>query len=77
MFKLIRSSKVLALGVGSAVLAVASSASAALSVDQQAAVDSITLMITDFGSWAWTAVIALVAVTIGIKLFKKFTGKGT
>lgn len=59
------------------VLATASNSVAALSLDQQAAVDSIDLLIADLSTWAWAAVLTMMGVMIGIKLVKKFVGKAT
>jgi hypothetical protein len=55
----------------------ATHASAALTVDQQSAVDSIDLLISDLSTWAWAAVLTMMGVMIGIKLVKKFVGKAT
>ncbi len=54
-----------------------SNALAVLSTDQQAAVDGVNTLITDLTTVAWAMVLAILSVTIGIKLMKKFLGKAT
>jgi len=55
----------------------AGNAFAALTTEQQAVADSIDTMITDWSTWAWGALLAIVAFGIGAKLAKKFMGKAT
>ena len=39
-------------------------AHAALSIDQQAAVDSIDLLIADLSTWAWAAVLTMMGLEV-------------
>lgn len=63
--------------VGGAVVMAATSAHAALTTDQQAAVDSIQNLISDLSSAAWSITLAVSGVLIGIGLYKKFFHKAT
>lgn len=66
------------IGVMTVALAVtASNALAVLSIDQQAAVDSITTLIADLSTVAWGIVLTMLGVMLGIKLVRKFLGKAT
>lgn len=58
-------------------MAAPATAMAALTADQQAAVDSITTFIADMSTVAWGFVLSVTGVLIAIKLFKKFTRSGT
>ena len=70
------SSAKMAIGAGITALTLsATNAMAELSVAQLAVTDSIDLLITDLSAWAWTAVLAIVGVFVGIKLLKKFVFK--
>jgi len=60
-----------------AMVLLATSAFAVLSVDQQAAVDATALLVTDLTAMAWTFVLSVMGALVGIKLFKKFFGKST
>ncbi|MEQ3693605.1 MAG: major coat protein [Thalassolituus sp.] len=53
------------------------SANAALPTDAQAAVDGIGTFANDMIAWAWPVVTTVVLASIGIKLFKRFSGKAT
>lgn len=66
---------VVAVVTGVALLPVA--AHAALSIEQQAVVDSITALITDLTSMAWTLVLSVTGTLIALKLFKRFAKSST
>ena len=53
------------------------SANAALPAEAQTAVDSISTFSDDMIAWAWPVVTTIVLASIGIKLFKRFSGKAT
>ena len=69
--------KIKAIILSLAMVLLASSAFAALSVDQQAAVDATTLLVTDLTAMAWTFILSVMGALVGMKLFKKFFGKST
>jgi cellobiose-specific phosphotransferase system component IIC len=51
---------------------VSTSASAALSASEQAAIDALALKVSDLETGAWTILIAVMIALIGMSLFKKF-----
>ena len=53
----------------------AGNAMAALSIDQQAAVDAIDTMIDDMIVVGWGLITLTIGFTAGSKIFKKFVGK--
>lgn len=61
--------------IGLAALMGSTTASAALPAEAEAAMTAIGTLITDFIAAGWPIVVSLVVGVIGIKLFKKFSGK--
>lgn len=66
-----------AMGALATFLASAGTASAALTVDQQAAVDAIGVFVTDMTTVAWSFVLTITGALIAIKLYKKFVGRSS
>ena len=62
---------------GSIALMVAGSASAALPAEAQAAIDAISLFVTDLFSAVWPIATAIIVGFVGIKLVKKGANKAT
>jgi len=52
-------------------------ASAALPAEAEAAMTSISTLVTDFIAAAWPIVVLLTVGSVGIKLFKKFSAKAS
>ena len=62
---------------GASVMASTGTALAELTTEQQAVVTNVTTMISDLTTVAWSLVLSLVGLFVGIKLFKKVFGKAT